>query len=293
MKIRSSFGSRLFDTANTAFMMVLIAVTLYPLLYVLAISLSSAPYVQANMVTIIPRGFTLDSYERVFQNSLFWNAYGNTIVYTVVGTAINLIMTCALAFVLSRKEFLFKKSLTLLIVVTMFFSGGLIPMFILIKNLHLYNTMWAILLPSAINTWNMIIVKTYMQGLPEEIIESAKMDGANDLYVLARIVIPLSMPVIVTIGLFYAVGHWNEWFNPLIYFKEKAKMPLQVILRNMIVETDLSGMADAAKGVVREKPTSDMIISTSMIVAMIPILCAYPFVQKHFVKGILIGSLKG
>lgn len=293
MKKTESLSSKLFDTMNVLFMIGVIVITIYPIVYVISISLSSTRYVMANMVTFYPRGINLESYKNVFETKIFWVAYKNTIIYTVLGTIVNLLLTCALAYVLSRKDFMFRKQLTLLVVFTMFFSGGLIPYFIVIKTLRLYNSMWSMIIPGAINTFNMIIVRTYMQGLPEEISESAGMDGANDLVIFTRIIIPLSLPVIATVGLFYAVGHWNDYFMPMLLFKERAKVPLQVILRNMIVDNNMQGMADEAKAAVKEKPTSDMVIATSMIVAMLPIVCVYPFVQKYFVKGIMIGSLKG
>lgn len=293
MKKNEGFSSKLFDIFNICLMIFLMALILYPLVYVIAVSFSSTKYVSANMITVFPRGFNLESYKKVFETKIFWIAYKNTLAYTILGTAISLTFTCIMAFVLSRKEFMFKKQINIMVVITMFFSGGLIPFFILIKNLHFYNTLWAIVIPGAISTWNMIIVKTYMQGLPEELSESARIDGANDLLILIKLIIPLSMPVIATIGLFYAVAFWNDYFNPMIFFRDRSKLPVQVILRNMIVEADMIGIADAAKSLKKEKPTSEQVIATTMVVAMIPILCVYPFVQKYFVKGVMIGSLKG
>ncbi len=268
-----SFGAKVFHIVNGTLMALIVAVTMYPLLYVLALSLSSAEYVQAGMVKLLPKGLNLQAYKMVFGDDSFWQCYGNTILYTVVGTAINLFMTATFAFCLSRKYLVFRKPLTVLIVFTMFFSGGMIPNFILVKNLQLYNTMWAIVLPGAINTYNMIIVRTFMEQLPEEIFESARIDGANDIQMFTKIVIPLSKPSLATIGLYYAMAHWNAYFNPMIYLKDKAKYPLQVLLKEMLVEQDFSNMsAGAAEIMGNIQPTSDMMMGASIIVALIPIL---------------------
>ena len=182
----------------------------------------------------------------------------------------------------------------MLVVFTMFFSGGLIPNFLLVKNLHIYNTIWAVLLPGAINTYNMIIVRTFMQQLPEEILESGRIDGANDLQLFSKIVLPLSKPSLATIGLYYAVDHWNAYFYPMLYLKDKSKYPLQVLLKEMIVDEDLSSLSQGAAEIVGNmQPTSDMLMGASIIIALIPILCVYPFVQKYFVQGVMIGSVKG
>lgn len=283
-----------FEVTNTFIMILIICITLYPLMYVIAVSLSSTEYVQAGIVKIIPKGFNFGAYLEVMDNRFFWNAYKNTLVYTVIGTAINLAFTCTLAFCLSRKELIFRDQISLLVVFTMFFSGGLIPNFLLVSWLGMYNSIWAIVLPGAISTYNMIIVRTYMQGLPEEIFESVRIDGGNDLQIYTKIVIPLSKPVIATIGLFYCVGHWNSYFGPMIYLKDRALYPLQIILREMIVEQSFQDMGgELAEAFGQSPPTSEMLISASIIIALIPILCVYPFIQKYFVKGVMIGSLKG
>lgn len=285
-----------FTVVNTIVMILVIVITLYPLLYVLSISLSSTEYVQANMITFYPKGFNTSAYKEVLRNQYFWGAYKNTVVYTAVGTAINIVLTCTLAFCLSRKELIWRKGITLFVVFTMFFGGGLIPNYILVNALGLYNTMWAIVLPGAINTYNMIIVRTYMQGIPDEIIESVRIDGGNDLQIFTKIIIPLSKPVIATISLFYAVAHWNAYFQPMIYLKDRVRYPLQVILREMIVDQNFQDMSlgelsmEIGGG---SPPTSEMLINASIIVSLIPILCVYPFIQKYFVKGVMIGSLKG
>ncbi len=289
-----SLSAKTFNVINGILMAVVIIITLYPLVYVLALSLSSSEYVQAGMVSIIPRGFNIEAYKQVFADNHFWKSYGNTIVYTVLGTALNLAFTSTMAFALSRRDLIGRKPLNMLVVFTMFFSGGLIPNFLLVKNLHIYNTIWAVLLPGAINTYNMIIVRTFMQQLPEEILESGRIDGANDLQLFSKIVLPLSKPSLATIGLYYAVDHWNAYFYPMLYLKDKSKYPLQVLLKEMIVDEDLSSLSQGAAEIVGNmQPTSDMLMGASIIIALIPILCVYPFVQKYFVQGVMIGSVKG
>ena len=283
----------IFDTANTLLMILLMAVTIYPILYELAISFSSAQHVQANQVVIFPKGFNTDSYKKLIEYQLFWKSYLNTIVYAVVGTAINLTLTSMLAFCLSRRELIFRKQITIFIVATMFFSGGMIPNFLLVNWLGLYNTMWAVILPGAISTYNMIIVRTYMSSLPEEVIESVRLDGANDVQILLKIVLPLSKSTLATVGLFYFVGHWNSYFGPMIYLSDKAKLPLQVILKEMIVDQNIESLGLSSADLKSSMPTSEMFTAASIVLSLIPVLCVYPFVQKYFVKGVMVGSVKG
>ncbi len=287
-------GELIFRCINGLIMLLVVAVTLYPLLYVLAVSLSSAQYVQAGMVTIFPKGLNLEAYREVMSDTYFWSSYKNTIVYTVTGTALSLFLTTMLAYCLSRPNLFGRKQISFLILFTMFFSGGLVPNFLLVKNLHIYNTMWAIILPASISTYNMIITRTYMQGLPEELFESIKLDGGNDWQIFTRIVLPLSKPVVATIALFYAVGLWNGYFNPMIYLKDADKYPLQIILKDLILSQNASDLsAGAAEALGQSMMTSEMIISASIMIAMIPILCVYPFIQKYFVKGVMLGAVKG
>ncbi len=287
-------GDTAFTLVNGFVMILIVAVTLYPMLYVLAVSLSSAEYVQARMITIFPRGWNVDAYKEVMSDTYFWSSYKNTILYTVTGTSLSLFLTTMLAYCLSRPNLFARKQISFLILFTMFFSGGLVPNFLLVKNLHIYNTIWAIILPTSISTYNMIVTRTYMQGLPEELFESVKLDGGNDFQIFAKIVLPLSKPVVATIALFYAVSMWNSYFNPMIYLKDADKYPLQIILKDLILSqnaSDLSSGASEALG--QTMMTSDMIISASIIIAMIPILCVYPFIQKYFVKGVMLGAVKG
>lgn len=275
-------------------MFVVIAICLYPLIYLIAKSLSSTEYVMANMVYLYPRGFNIDSYKEVMKNGLFWLSYKNTVIYTVVGTVLNLMLSTSMAYCLSRKNLIFRKSITMMVIITMFFGGGLIPNFLLIKWLNLYDTMWALILPGLISTYNMIIVRTYIKTIPEEVIESVRVDGGNDLQIFAKIIVPLSKPVIATVGLFYAIGHWNSYFNAMIYLKTQAKYPVQLVLKEMIVDQDLQSVAAGAyEAMNQQPPTSEMLIAASIVITLIPVLIVYPFVQRFFVKGIMIGSVKG
>lgn len=294
MKQNESFASRVFDVVNVLVMFVIIAICIYPLIYLISKSLSSVEFVRANMVYLYPRGFNIDSYKEVLKNGLFWIAYKNTIIYTVVGTVLNLLLSTSMAYCLSRKNLIFRKGITMMVIITMFFGGGLIPNFLLIKWLNLYDTMWSLILPGLISTYNMIIVRTYIKTIPEEIIESVRVDGGNDLQIFAKIILPLSKPVIATVGLFYAIGHWNSYFNAMIYLKTKVKYPVQLVLKEMIVDQDLQSIAAGAyESMNQQPPTSEMLIAASIVITLIPVLIVYPFVQRYFVKGIMIGSVKG
>lgn len=294
MMYKDKLIDKVFNVINVSVMLIVIVVTLYPVIYLISKSLSSVEYVKAGMVYLWPKGFSLSAYEEVFSNELFLTSYRNTIVYTVLGTAINLAMTTSMAYCLSRRNLVFRKTITLLVVFTMFFGGGMIPNFLLIKWLKMYDTIWALVIPGAISTYNMIIVRTYMQGIPEEIVESVRIDGANDIQIFIKMILPLSIPVIATIGLFYAVGHWNSYFNAMLYLDDKQTYPLQLILKEMIVEQDMQGMSSNAFDVVNEQPpSSEMLVSASIVMSLIPVLIAYPFVQRFFIKGVMIGSVKG
>ena len=218
-------------------------------------------------------------------NTYFWSSYRNTIIYTVTGTTLSLFLTTMMAYCLSRPNLFARKQISFLVLFTMFFNGGLVPNFLLVKSLHIYNTIWAIILPTSISTYNMIVTRTYMQGLPEELFESVKLDGGNDFKIFSKIVLPLSKPVVATIALFYAVGLWNGYFNPMIYLKDADKYPLQIILKDLILSQNASDLSNgAAEALGQTMMTSDMIVSASIIIAMIPILCVYPFIQKYFCK---------
>ncbi|WP_284646439.1 carbohydrate ABC transporter permease [Paenibacillus silviterrae] len=282
----------LFGLCNVLIMLLVIVVTLYPFVYMLAVSLSEDIYVLKGEVTLWPKGFNLKMYELVFQDPKIWLAYKNTLIYVVLGTAVALIITAMGGYALSRKDMKFHKSMTLLIVFTMFFSGGMIPTFLVVRSLGLIDTIWGMVLPGAVNTWNLIIMRTFFSGMPKEVEESGRLDGLNDIGIFFRLVLPLSKAVIATIALFYAVGLWNNFMFPLLYLRDPNLFPLQVLLRNLV----LAG--NVASGDVTRIGGDSLIVEDSLkfatiMVSTLPILLVYPFIQKYFVKGVMIGAVKG
>lgn len=290
--MKQGIGSRIFDTSNYIFMLALIFVTFYPLYYIFVVSVSDGNAVLRGDVSFWPESFNLDTYKLILDDPMIYRAYLNTIVYTVVGTMVNVCCTILCAYPLSKKDFYGKGFFTLMIVITMFFGGGLIPSYLLVQKLGMVNTMWALIIPGAISAWNMIIMRTFFQGLPNEIFESAEMDGANQLTALMRIALPLSGPILATISMFYAVGHWNSFFPALIYLNEKVKYPMQIMLRNMVVMGDMTNQTQQLSGDYAGV-TATNIKYAVIIIVVLPILMVYPFIQKFFIKGALIGSLKG
>ncbi|PYI51520.1 carbohydrate ABC transporter permease [Paenibacillus flagellatus] len=292
MPNRLSAGEKAFTVFNTLFMLGLCFATLYPFVYVALASLSDpASLAQHRGLLLKPLGVNFDAYKAVFDNPMITTGYRNTLFYVAAGTAINLVATAIGAYVLSRRNLYFKNALMLLIVVTMFFGGGLIPTYLLINKLGMLNTVWALLIPGAIGTFNMIIMRTAFQSVPASLEESAKIDGANDLTVLFRIIIPLSMPVIAVMILWYAVGHWNSYFSALIYLRDRELFPLQLVLREILITNTTDGMMTGAAA--EDKiAIAETIKYATIIVSTLPILLLYPFLQKYFVKGVMIGSLK-
>lgn len=275
----------------SAALLLLGLITLYPILYVFSMSISDPVAAYTGRVTVLPSGFSLRAYQLVLENKQIWTSYGNTIFYTVAGTAINILLTVLGAYVLSQNHYVFRKPLTLIIMFTMFFSGGLIPSYILVNNLHLYNTRWALLLPGAISTFNLLIAINYFRTVPGEIYEAARIDGANDLQILFRIVIFLVKPVLATLVLFYAVSHWNSYFPALLYLATPKLQPMQLYLMKVLVMGDQSLAGGLDTGSDRVMILSQLKYAAIMI-TMLPIMMIYPFLQKHFVKGVMLGSIK-
>lgn len=291
--IRRSLGSKIFDVFNVILMLLLLLITLYPFWYVIIVSLSDGKAVLSGQVGLLPVNFTLDTYRVVLRDSSILTGFKNTLIYTGLGTLINLVCTSMCAYPLSRPDLIGKKQIMGLIVFTMFFSGGMIPGYLVMNQMGLIDTIWAMVVPGAISTYNMIVMRTFFLGIPEALHESACLDGANEWQVLVRIVLPLSTPILATMLLFYAVGHWNSYMNALLYLNSKSLFPLQSILRNMVVDGQLSEAQTQVGG-----GSSFTVIETTMkyatiVVSTLPILMIYPFVQKYFVKGVMIGSLKG
>lgn len=283
-----------FVVFNTVFLFLLMIVTLYPVWLTFIISISNGLEVMKGGVTLLPKSPTLATYERIFQGELFMYMR-NSIFYTVLGTFINLLMSCLCAYPLSRRTFSGRKFFTAMVTVTLFFSGGMIPMYLVVKQYKMLNTVWSLVLPGAISTYNMIIIRTAFQSIPDSLVESAQLDGANDIVILFRIVIPLSKATLSTMLLFYAVSHWNSYFDAMLYISKKNMQPLQIYLRNLLVAgiSNEETMAATAAGAASFAVTDRTMRSGTIVVATLPILLVYPFVQRYFVKGVMIGSVKG
>ncbi len=289
-------GSRIaFEWFNLVFMVALCVVMLYPFLNVVASSVSNNSAVSRGRVTFYPIGFNLEAYKAVVRYQHIWTGYKNTILYTVVGTGVNLIMTIAGAYPLSRKQFYGRGVFTFIVAFTMFFGGGLIPTYLVINAYGLLDTFWVMVIPGAISTYNMIIMRTFFQGIPVELEEAATIDGCNDIQTLWKVILPLSTASLMTIGMFYAVGHWNAWFNAVIYLRDSGRFPVQLWLRTIVLQNQVRDIVEGSGAVDTEAENlvADTIKFAVIVVAVLPILCVYPFVQKYFVKGVMIGSVKG
>ncbi|WII38311.1 carbohydrate ABC transporter permease [Paenibacillus thiaminolyticus] len=293
--IDRSIGDRIFDVVNYVLLTLVMLIVLYPLLFVLSASVSNPETVLRGEMWLIPKQINFDAYAKIFQNKDILLGYANTILYTLLGTAINLIMTICAAYPLARKDFLGRGLITGMIVFTMFFGGGLIPTYLLIKNLNMLDTLWVMVIPNAVAVWNIIIMRTFFQqSIPGEIQEAAMIDGCSHMQTLLRIVLPLSMPIIAVMVLFYAVGHWNSYFNALIYLSSKDKFPLQLILREILIQSDSGDMIKlTSESAVKMKMSVEGLKYAVLVVANLPMLVLYPFLQRYFVKGIMIGALKG
>ena len=291
-KRKLSMGDRIFSTAVLIIVFLMCIMVIYPIYYMFIVSISDGNAVLRGDVAVLPQGINFGAYKAVLTNEYVPQAYLNTLLYTVVGTFICVAMTALCAYPLSRKEFYGRKIFTGIVVFTMFFDAGMISNYMVVQAAGLRNSIWAIVLPGAINVWYMIIMRTFFQDIPEELFESARLDGANDLTIFGRMVLPLSKAVLATMVLFYAVGLWNQWLQPLIYLDDRKKFPMQLILRNIVLGTDaaLSKSMSAAS----DMATMGLNIKYAVIfVTILPILVIYPFVQKYFVKGVMVGSVKG
>ncbi|AIQ24143.1 carbohydrate ABC transporter permease [Paenibacillus sp. FSL E2-8871] len=291
--MRVSLGEHIFRVCNTLFLSALMIVTVYPILYVAFASFSEPALMMAHKgILWKPLGFSLETYEAVFSNPMILLGYRNTLFIVIVGVALNLLLTSFAAYALSRKTLQYRKQLTLFIVFTMFFSGGLIPFYLLVRGLGITDTLWALILPTAISAFNLIIMRTSFEAVPDALEESAKIDGANDFGILFRIFLPLCKPVLAVVGLYYGVSHWNSWFNAMIFLQDRSLYPLQLILREILIIGEANSMAEGA--------SQDEIIIlgetlkyATIMVATLPIFLVYPLLQKYFVKGALIGAIKG
>lgn len=297
LKKRKIDPDKVFDIVNLLIMLTLLVIFVWPLWFVLIASISDPNEVWQGHVILFPRGITMDAYEEVVKYKTIWTGYRNTILYTVIGTVINMVLTVCAAYPLSRKDFAPRKFLTVFFMITMYFSGGLIPTYLVVNRLGLIDTIWAMVIPNAVSVFNIIITRTYfVNSIPNELMEAAQLDGANTVQYLFKVVLPLSKPILAVITLFYAVGHWNDFYSALLYINSQQLLPLQSILRKLLLSTQMTLQVTSSMSpdeIMRKTQLAQTLKYSSIIVSTIPVLCFYPLVQKHFVKGIMIGSVKG
>lgn len=292
---RQGRSNKIFDVVNHLILFLLMMIVLYPLYFIVIASFSSPNAVSRGEVLLFPKGLNVKGYNQIFKDKEIWIGYANSLIYTIVGTAVNLIATIPAAFAFSRKELVGKKALVLLFAFTMFFGGGLIPTYLLIQGLDMGNSMWALVLPGAVGVYNLIVARTFFQqSIPEELYEASVVDGCDFFRYFFRVVIPISKPIIAVMLLIYAVGHWNAYFNALIYLVDRNKFPLQVILREILIQQQtVTGGSTDIQALEQQRQLAEMIKYGVIVVSSLPVLLIYPFIQKHFVKGMMIGAVKG
>ena len=294
--IRQSTGERIFQVINTLFMAFLMLITIYPLLYVLFASFSEPVQLKANYGLLWrPLGFTTVGYEAVMSTDSIWRGFRNTVFYVILGTSISMLLTMMGGYAMSRKTML-RSPLMIFFTIPMFFGGGMIPTYLLVKSLKITNTIWAMVIPGAMSVYNVIVLRTYISSsIPYDLYESATLDGCSDFRYLIQIVIPLSEPILAVLVLWYAVGHWNSYFNAMIYLRTYTKNPLQIILRNLLILDEFT-KGDFSSNVIafeKAKRMRDLYKYSLIIVSTVPVMLLYPIIQKHFVKGVMLGSIKG
>ncbi len=289
-----SQSDRIMDTCVILISVIILAIVLIPLIFVVAASFSDPDLVLKGKVLLWPKGFTLNAYQMVFENEDIWRGYRNTVFYTLVGTAINILMTVMAAYPLSRKEMKGRRFFTLLVLFTMYFNGGLIPTYLLVRDLGMYNSVWAILIPSAISTYNLIVAKSFFeQSIPTELYEAAKLDGCGSLRTMFAIVLPLSKAILAVLVLYYGVTRWNAYFDALVYLRNEELHPLQIVLRNILLLSQTEQMGSNSVGMGEKIKTIEAIKYAVIVVSSVPILLLYPLAQRYFVNGVMIGAVKG
>ncbi|MEH7095195.1 carbohydrate ABC transporter permease [Neobacillus vireti] len=293
-KIKSK-EDKIFDVVNTIFLSLICLAVLYPLYFVIIASISNPNMVYNGEVWLFPKEITFEGYKRIFSDPKIWLGYKNTVVYTVVGTIVQVSLTLMAAYALSRKDFYGKSFFMMVILFTMFFNGGLIPTYLVVKDLGMLNTIWAMILPKAVAVWNLIVARSFFEeNIPNELLEAGKIDGCSNTKFFLKVVLPLSKPIIAVMVLFYAVGQWNSYFDALIYLNDESLYPLQLILRNILTQNQLSiKMLSDLDNLAAQQQVGEIIKYGIIIVGALPLLIVYPFVQRHFVKGVLIGGVKG
>ncbi len=295
MHIKKSKAQTGFDICNVIFITALSVVMLYPMWHVIMASVSLGDRLMMHRgILLYPQGFSLQSFKLVFQNPMITKGFCNTFVIVAVGVTLNLIFTAVMAYFLTRKDVMWQKAIMVLIIVSMYFSGGMIPTYLIVsKTLGLNNSMWALILPGLINTYNLIILKTSFESIPPSLEESARIDGAGHISVLMKVVVPLSLPALAVMLLYYAVGHWNSWFQANIYLKDRSKYPLQLVLREILITNDTASMTQGGGDTADQILLSETVKYGVVVVSTIPILFIYPFLQRYFVKGVMVGAVKG
>ena len=294
-RIRPSLFDRTFNVVNLALITLVLVIVAYPLLYIISASFSDPILVSSGKVLLFPKGLTLEGYQKIFESDEIWRSFFNSVQYTVIGTTLNIVMTVLGAYPLSRRNLVGRRQITLLLTFTMYFSGGMIPAFLVVKMLGLYDTFWSLIIPGAVSTYNLIVMRSFFEAsIPEELHDAASIDGCDDYQYLLKILLPLSKPVLAVMVLFYGTGHWNAFFNAIIYLRDADAYPLQVVLRNILLKNVLTeNMITEFGGAANYSHTAEIIKYGLIIVSSIPMLIVYPFVQKHFVKCVMIGSIKG
>lgn len=293
--IKRSKGDLAFDIFNYVVLGIILVLVLHPLYFIVIASISQPEAVNNGQVWLMPKGVTFEGYKRIFEDSRIWLGYKNTIIYTVVGTAINIILTMMVAYPLSRKDFSGRKVLMIFLMITMYFGGGLIPTYLLVKNLHLLNTRSIMVLLGAVSVFNVIIARSFIENsIPEELYEAAAIDGCSQLVYFFKIILPLSKPIMAVLTLYYGIAHWNEFMTALIYLRDDKLYPLQMILRSILIENSVDGkmVTDVVSEMEKQK-AGELIKYGVIIVSSLPVLILYPFLQKYFVKGTMVGAVKG
>lgn len=290
-RYKRSVGEKVFDICNTVFLLALVLVTLYPMYYVLIASVSNPMRIyNTGGILLAPIEFNIENYVKAFNYGPIWVGYRNTVFYVLVGGGLSVLLTIMGAFALTRKGLPGRNVFMMAILFTMYFSGGLIPGYMVIKELGMLDTVWAVLLPGCVSTYNLIVTISYFRGLPYELEEAAKMDGASDYLVLFKIMLPLAQPIIAVIALYYMVAIWNSYFLPMIYLNDANLLPLQVVLREILIQSKAAELVDQGGDV---SSYAEGMKYAVIVIATVPVLCIYPFLQKYFVKGVTIGAVKG
>jgi len=293
--IHDSPGDRLFSILNTLFLLAILLAVLYPLVYVVSASFSDPHAVTSGRVKLFPVDFSTIGYEKIFEHPTIMRGFSNSLFYMLVGSSVNVIMTLVAAYPLSRRDLPGRRVLIAFFFFPMLFSGGLIPFFLVVRDIGLYNTRWALIIPTAMSVWNlMIAISFFRTSIPVELLEAAQLDGCNDIQYFVRILLPLSGPIIAVLFLFYAVWHWNQYFYALIFLDDQSLYPLQLVMRDILILNDLDlGMLADVRTMAQQQSLKEQLKFTMIVVSSLPVMLLYPFVQRHFVKGITLGAVKG